>query len=90
MRTRFCILAVLAALAVGLTVCSHRAIYAQREEVAVEQVVLQGEPVSYTHLDVYKRQEDQGAVRFSWSWFNTEAETDAAAEAVAVLAEEAR
>ena len=34
--------------------------------------------------------EDQGAVRFSWSWFNTEAETDAAAEAVAVLAEEAR
>lgn len=44
MRTRFCILAVLAALAVGLTVCSHRAIYAQREEVAVEQVVLQGDP----------------------------------------------
>ena len=33
--------------------------------------------------------EDQGAVRFSWSYFNTEAETDAAAEAVAVLAREA-
>lgn len=33
---------------------------------------------------------DQGAVRFSWSYFNTEAETDAAAEAVAVLAREAR
>ena len=32
----------------------------------------------------------QGAVRFSWSCFNTEAETDAAAEAVAVLAREAR
>ena len=30
--------------------------------------------------------EDQGAVRFSWSYFNTEAETDAAAEAVRVLA----
>ena len=34
--------------------------------------------------------EDQGAVRFSWSYFNTEAETDAAAEAVRVLAREAR
>jgi len=34
--------------------------------------------------------EAQGAVRFSWSWFSTEAETDAAAEAVAVLAKEAR
>ncbi len=34
--------------------------------------------------------EEQGAVRFSWSWFNTEAETDAAADAVRVLAEEAR
>ena len=34
--------------------------------------------------------EDQGAVRFSWGWFNTEAETDAAAEAVRILAEEAR
>ena len=34
--------------------------------------------------------EDQGAVRFSWSWFNTEAETDAAIAAVATLAEEAR
>lgn len=34
--------------------------------------------------------EDQGAVRFSWSWFNTEAETDAAITAVATLAEEAR
>ena len=33
--------------------------------------------------------EDQGAVRFSWSYFNTEAETDAAAEAVRVLALEA-
>ena len=33
--------------------------------------------------------EDQGAVRFSWSWFNTEAETDAAAEAVRILAREA-
>ena len=33
---------------------------------------------------------DQGAVRFSWSWFNTEAETDAAAEAVAILAREAQ
>lgn len=30
--------------------------------------------------------EDQGAVRFSWSYFNTEAETDAAAEAVCILA----
>ena len=34
--------------------------------------------------------EEQGAVRFSWSWFNTEEETDAAAEAVAVLAKEWR
>ena len=34
--------------------------------------------------------EEQGAVRFSWSYFNTAAETDAAAEAVRVLAEEAR
>ena len=33
---------------------------------------------------------EQGAVRFSWSFFNTEAETDAAADAVRVLAEEAR
>ena len=33
--------------------------------------------------------EDQGAVRFSWSCFNTEAETDAAAAAVRVLAREA-
>ena len=32
--------------------------------------------------------EDQGAVRFSWSWWNTEEETDAAAEAVRTLAEE--
>nr|WP_325298376.1 aminotransferase class V-fold PLP-dependent enzyme [uncultured Dysosmobacter sp.] len=31
----------------------------------------------------------QGAVRFSWGWANTAAETDAAAEAVRVLAEEA-
>ena len=33
--------------------------------------------------------EDQGAVRFSWSFFNTEEETDAAAAAVRVLAREA-
>lgn len=33
--------------------------------------------------------EEQGAVRFSWSWFSTEEETDAAAEAVRVLAAEA-
>lgn len=33
--------------------------------------------------------EEQGAVRFSWSCFNTEAETDAAAEAVRTLAWEA-
>lgn len=33
--------------------------------------------------------EGQGAVRFSWGWANTEAETDAAAEAVRTLAEEA-
>lgn len=32
----------------------------------------------------------QGAVRFSWSCFNTEAETDAAAEAVAILSREAQ
>lgn len=31
---------------------------------------------------------EQGAVRFSWSYFNTVEETDAAAEAVRVLAEE--
>ena len=31
---------------------------------------------------------DQGAVRFSWSWFNTEAETDIAIEAVTLLAKE--
>ena len=31
---------------------------------------------------------EQGAVRFSWGWANTEAETDAAAEAVRVLATE--
>ena len=33
--------------------------------------------------------EEQGAVRFSWSYFNTEAETDAAAAAVGILAREA-
>ena len=33
--------------------------------------------------------ENQGAVRFSWSYFNTEEETAAAAEAVRVLAREA-
>ncbi len=33
--------------------------------------------------------EGQGAVRFSWSYFNTEAESDAAAAAIAVLAREA-
>ena len=32
--------------------------------------------------------EGQGAVRFSWSYYNTEAETDAAAAAVRTLAEE--
>ena len=32
--------------------------------------------------------EDQGIVRFSWSYFSTEEETDAAAEAVRILAEE--
>ena len=32
--------------------------------------------------------EDQGAVRFSWSYFNTEAETDAAAEAIRTLVSE--
>ena len=31
---------------------------------------------------------EQGAVRFSWGWANTEAETDAAAEAVRILAAE--
>ena len=34
--------------------------------------------------------EEQGAVRFSWSWYNTEEETDAAIGAVRTLAEEAR
>ena len=33
---------------------------------------------------------EQGAVRFSWSYFNTETETDAAAQAVRTLAKEAR
>ena len=33
--------------------------------------------------------ENQGAVRFSWSWFNTEEETDAAAADLKCLAEEA-
>ncbi|MCI8841120.1 MAG: aminotransferase class V-fold PLP-dependent enzyme [Oscillibacter sp.] len=33
--------------------------------------------------------EEQGAVRFSWSYFNTEEETSAAAEAVRILAREA-
>ena len=32
--------------------------------------------------------EDQGAVRFSFSWFNTEEEIDAAVRAVQTLAEE--
>lgn len=32
--------------------------------------------------------QEQGAVRFSWSWANTAEETDAAAEAVRILAEE--
>ena len=31
---------------------------------------------------------EQGAVRFSWSYFNTQEETDAAAQAVRILAEE--
>ena len=52
--------------------------------------------VSYTHLDVYKRQlmhqalgtVDQGAVRFSFSHQNTEAEVDAAIEAVNELAKD--
>lgn len=43
MRIRFCILAVLAALSVGLAVCAHGAIYAQREAVDAEQVVLRGD-----------------------------------------------
>jgi cysteine desulfurase family protein len=34
--------------------------------------------------------ESQGAVRFSWSYYNTEEETDAASAAVRTLAEEAR
>ena len=34
--------------------------------------------------------EEQGAVRFSWSYFNTVEETDQAAEAIGVLAEEAQ
>ena len=34
--------------------------------------------------------EESGAVRFSWSWYNTEEETDAAAAAVRTLAEELR
>ena len=33
---------------------------------------------------------ERGAVRFSWSYFNTEEETDAAAEAVRILASEVR
>ena len=42
MRIRFCILAVLAALSVGLAVWAHGTVYAQREAVTAEQVVLQG------------------------------------------------
>ncbi len=34
--------------------------------------------------------EERGLVRFSWSWYNTEEETDTAARAVLQLAEEAR
>ena len=53
--------------------------------------------VSYTHLDVYKRQplmhralgtEEQGAVRFSFSHFNTEEEIETAIAAVRELAED--
>lgn len=44
MRIRFCILAVLAALSVGLAVWAHGTVYAQREAVTAEQVVLQGDP----------------------------------------------
>ena len=44
MRSRFCILAALAVLSVGLTVWAHGALYAQREAVTVEQEVLQGGP----------------------------------------------
>ena len=43
MRIRFCILAVLAAMAVGGTVWTHGALYAQREAVGAEQVVLRGD-----------------------------------------------
>ena len=43
MRIRFCILAVLAALSVGLAVWAHGTVYAQREAVEVEQVVLRGD-----------------------------------------------
>lgn len=44
MRTRFCILAALALLSVGLTVWAHGSLYAQREAVEVEQEVLRGDP----------------------------------------------
>ena len=44
MRTRFCILAALTVLSVGLTVWAHGSLYAQREAVTVEQEVLQGDP----------------------------------------------
>lgn len=44
MRIRVCILAALAALAVGLTVWAHGSVYAQRDAVEVEQAVLRGDP----------------------------------------------
>lgn len=44
MRIRVCILAALAALAVGLTVWAHGSVYAQRNAVEVEQTVLRGDP----------------------------------------------
>lgn len=44
MRIRFCILAVLAALSVGVTAWAHGAVYARREAVTAERQVLEGDP----------------------------------------------
>ena len=44
MRIRFCILAVLAALSVGVTAWAHGAVYARREAVTAERQVLAGDP----------------------------------------------
>ena len=44
MRIRFCVLAVLAALSVGVTAWTHGVVYAQREAVVVEQRVIRGDP----------------------------------------------